>query len=64
MNDRSKVLETFISKLLTVIPRTISVYEFIKEVAQYDKWLKNKKNRSNFLLFSTTPIKLDKEMFF
>jgi len=43
MNDRSKVLETFISKLLAVIPRTISVYEFTKEIAQFDKWLKNKK---------------------
>jgi len=43
MNDRSKVLETFIRKLLAVIPRTISVYEFTKELAQYDKWLRNKK---------------------
>ena len=43
MNDRSKVLETFISKLLTVIPRTVSIYEFTKELAQFDKWLINKK---------------------
>ncbi len=43
MNDRSKVLETFISKLLTVVPRTICVYEFTKEITQFDKWLKNKK---------------------
>jgi hypothetical protein len=43
MNERSKVLETFISKLLTVVPSTISVYEFTKELAQYDKRLENKK---------------------
>ena len=42
MNDREKIYETFIDKLKTIIPNIISIYEFTKEIALFDKWLKDK----------------------
>ena len=43
MNDRKNVISDFIEMLLLVIPDVIAVYEFEKELALYDKWLKDKK---------------------
>jgi hypothetical protein len=42
MNDRDIIYETFIDKLKTIIPNIISIYEFKKEIAFFDKWLKDK----------------------
>ncbi|MCG3226087.1 MAG: hypothetical protein H7645_04150 [Candidatus Heimdallarchaeota archaeon] len=42
MSDRDKMLETFIEMLKTIIPNVISVYEFTKELALFDRWMKDK----------------------
>jgi len=43
MNERERLLKTFIEKLTTIIPNVNSVYEFSKNIALFDKWLEGKK---------------------
>ncbi|NPD87434.1 MAG: hypothetical protein HGN29_01840 [Asgard group archaeon] len=42
MNNSDKLFEAFIEMLKTIIPNVISVYEFSKEIALFDKWMKDK----------------------
>jgi len=42
MKFKEEVLQSFIGKLLLVVPDTIAVYSFTRKISQFDKWLKDK----------------------
>ena len=43
MSKRNELLYTFVEMVTTAIPGTIAIYEFTKEIAQFNKLLKGKK---------------------
>lgn len=43
MSEREELLNSFIEKVKLIFPDLIAIYEFDKELALFDKWLKGKK---------------------
>ena len=41
MSEREELLNSFIEKVLVIIPKVLAIYEFRKEMAFFDKWSKD-----------------------
>ncbi len=43
MSEREELLNSFIEKVLVIVPEVVAIYEFRKEMAFFDKWSKDKR---------------------